>query len=168
MKKKFLFVGLLFGLIMSISAQQVEVGFAARGHDPSAEVLVLKVINSAKTEIRMEAYNFTDSGVIGALIAAKKRGVDVKVVHDHVAASEKGDGTQQLKDAGIGVHLATAYKIMHNKVIIVDRTVVEVGSFNYSVNAQKENAENVLVLWAAPDVAAKYLVEWNRLWNESQ
>jgi phosphatidylserine/phosphatidylglycerophosphate/cardiolipin synthase-like enzyme len=94
--------------------------------------------------------------------------VDVKIVHDHVAASEKGDGTPAVQAAGIGIHLATAYKIMHDKVIIVDRTVVEVGSFNYSVNAQKENAENVLVLWAAPDVAAKYLVEWNRLWTESQ
>lgn len=168
-KGKRVFLGLVLMFItLGLSAQQIEVGFAAKGTDPTAENLVLKVINSAKSEIRMEAYNFTDPGVISALIAAKKRGVDVKIVHDHVAASEKGDGTQAMRDAGIGVHLATRYKIMHNKIIIVDRLVVQTGSFNYSVNAQKENAENVLVLWVAPDMAQQYLTVWNKLWIESQ
>ena len=161
------FVLILLGT--GLSAQDVEVGFAARGQDPSAEALVLKVINSAQFEIRMEAYNFTDPEITQALVTAAKRGVNVKIVHDYTASKEKGDRTKALTDGGCQVRLDRKYKIMHDKVVIVDRMALELGSFNYTVSAQKENAENVLVLWKAPqEVTAKYLEEWKRLWDESE
>lgn len=146
------------------SGATFEVGFAKRGQDPSAENLVLKVIGSAKTSIRMEAYNFTDPSVIAALVAAKKRGVDVQIVHDHVAASEKGDGTSAMLAAGIPIRLLSFFKIMHDKVILVDGNISEFGSFNYSVNAQKENAENVFVIAGEPNVYNTYLSMWRTLW----
>jgi len=170
--KKLIFLLMAVILAAGISAQapgpDVEVGFAMKGADPSGKALVLKVINSAKNEILVAAYNFTDIDIIMALIDAKvHRGVQVSVVHDAVASSEKGDGTAMLKKAGVPIRLDHKYKIMHNKFLIVDRIVVETGSFNYSVNANKENAENVLVLWSRPDIAAKYMGIWTELWNES-
>lgn len=45
---------------------------------------------------------------------------------------------------------------------------METGSYNYSRNADKENAENVVVIDGFPDVAATYLREWARLFAESE
>ncbi|MCW9424127.1 phospholipase D-like domain-containing protein, partial [Klebsiella pneumoniae] len=44
--------------------------------------LVLKTINSAQQEIRLMGYSFTSPEVAGALVRAKQRGLDVKVVLD--------------------------------------------------------------------------------------
>ncbi len=55
----------------------VQVGYSPEG---SARVLVLSAIDSAKTSIRMMAYSFTAPDIMKALVAAKKRGVDVKIV----------------------------------------------------------------------------------------
>lgn len=57
----------------------VQVGYSPEG---SARVLVLSAIDSAKTSIRMMAYSFTAPDIMKALVAAKKRGVDVKIVID--------------------------------------------------------------------------------------
>ncbi|MEB1024009.1 phospholipase D-like domain-containing protein, partial [Citrobacter freundii] len=56
----------------------VQVGYSPEG---SARVLVLSAIDSAKTSIRMMAYSFTAPDIMKALVAAKKRGVDVKIGH---------------------------------------------------------------------------------------
>lgn len=165
--KFLLFLAIFVALTFTVSAQTVEVAFAAHGQDPSAETLVLKVINSAKREICVAAYNFTDREIIQALLEAVSRGVDVKVVHDAVASKEKGDGTMAILTGGGQVQLDRNYKIMHDKFIVVDGETVETGSFNYSRSAHQENAENVLVLWNFPTVATTYLNEWARLWSES-
>ncbi|WP_240514432.1 phospholipase D-like domain-containing protein, partial [Enterobacter hormaechei] len=46
------------------------------------------------------------------------------------------DGTEMtltniLVNAGVKVRLTDAYKIHHDKVIIIDRSTVETGSFNF-------------------------------------
>ncbi|WP_254911788.1 phospholipase D-like domain-containing protein [Yersinia frederiksenii] len=48
----------------------------------SARVAVLDVINQTKNTLYMEAYSFTDKGIAQALVAAKQRGVSVRVIAD--------------------------------------------------------------------------------------
>jgi phosphatidylserine/phosphatidylglycerophosphate/cardiolipin synthase-like enzyme len=50
--------------------------------DAGSEELVLKVINSSEHSIRLAAYSFTSPAVVRALLAAKKRGVDIRVMVD--------------------------------------------------------------------------------------
>jgi phosphatidylserine/phosphatidylglycerophosphate/cardiolipin synthase-like enzyme len=51
--------------------------------------------------------------------------------------------------------------------MIIDGRHLETGSFNYSAAAADKNAENVLLLRDAPEIAAVYAAEWEKLWNES-
>ncbi|SUH85965.1 endonuclease [Salmonella enterica subsp. enterica serovar Panama] len=64
----------------------VQVGYSPEG---SARVLVLSAIDSAKTSIRMMAYSFTAPDIMKALVAAKKRGVDVKIVIGEPASARR-------------------------------------------------------------------------------
>jgi len=72
------------------SAGGLEVAFSPNG---GCTDLVIKVINSAKTSIRVLAYSFTSAPIAKALVEAHKRGVDVQVVVDKSQKSAKYSGT---------------------------------------------------------------------------
>ena len=129
--------------------------------------LVIKAINSAQKSIHVAAYSFTSKPIAEALLAAKRRGVDVKVVADQKSNSGKYSATTYLINNNVPVKLDDNYPIFHHKFIVIDGKTLETGSFNYSEAAASKNAENVLVLWNVPQIAASYDQEWSQLWNEA-
>lgn len=144
---------------------QVEIGFSPLG---GAEALVLKAIASAQREIRVAAYSFTSKPIARALLAAKTRGVDIQVVLDKSQQTERYSAATFLHHAGIAVRIDTRHAIQHNKYLVIDGVTTELGSFNYSRAAAEKNAENVLVLWQQPRIAAHYLADWQRLWDAAK
>ena len=66
----------------AVYAASIETGFSPEG---TSLQLVLKTITTAQEEIRLMGYSFTSPEVAGALVRARQRGVDVKVVLDHKA-----------------------------------------------------------------------------------
>lgn len=151
----------------AVQAAQVEVGFSPEG---SAETLVVDVIQKAEHQVLLMGYSFTSPSVVKALIAAKRRGVDVQVVLD--ARGNEGKSSKAamnlIANAGIALRTNAAYKIQHDKVIITDGRNVETGSFNYSSAAAHSNSENALVLWDVPDVAKVYTRHWQSRWDKGQ
>lgn len=152
------------------AAGTVEVAFSP---DEGGEALVLKVIGSARQDIKVLAYSFTSAPVTGALLAAIHRGVRVSLVADAKNnLSEERSGKARaalsaLSSAGADVRVISAYPIHHDKVIVVDARTVQMGSFNYSDAAAHRNSENVLVHWANPDLAAVYLTHFVRNHRQS-
>jgi phosphatidylserine/phosphatidylglycerophosphate/cardiolipin synthase-like enzyme len=122
--------------------------------------LIANQIEQAKSEILVQAYSFTSAPIIRALIAAHKRGVDVKLILD------KSDfrGRYQkiiaiLNQAGLPIWKDYKPAIAHNKVIIIDKHIVVVGSFNFTTSAQVRNAENVNIIDDA-GFAKNYIEYW--------
>lgn len=62
-----------------LAAPAVQAGFSPEG---SAPPLVISTLDSARESIRLMGYAFTSPEVAGALVAARRRGVDVRVVLD--------------------------------------------------------------------------------------
>ena len=155
----------LFTLAPAAYAATVETGFSPEG---SAQQLVLKTLDSAQQEIRLMGYSFTSPEVVRSLIAAKRRGVDVRVVLDQKANTGKASmaALNLLASAGIPVRTVSAYKILHDKVIVADRRNTEAGSFNFSRAADRSNSENVLVVWDDPVLARSYLNHWASRWSQ--
>ena len=54
---------------------------------------------------------------------------------------------------------------MHNKYAIIDESVIVTGSFNWTTQAINNNQENLL-FYEDKEIAAQYLKEFNKLWNE--
>ena len=168
MKKfhRFFLLGLIFLFSAQLHAQTViESAFSP---DERAEQLILKVIDSSQESLRLAAYSFTSPVIMKKLLAAKKRGVDVKIVVD-----EKGNRSKASKaamnlmvNADIPLRTVSNYRIHHDKYIIVDGRTVETGSFNYSKSAARYNSENVLVIWDNPQIASRYLKHWESRWNK--
>ncbi len=146
------------------SAGELEVAFSPNGGSTD---LVIKVIQSAKTSIRVLAYSFTSAPIARAFIEAHKRGVDVQVVVDKSQKSEKYTSATFVANAGIPIRIDSKHAIAHNKVIVVDGHTVQQGSFNYTKAAEASNGENVLVNWNNAKLAEVYLKDWKRHWDHS-
>lgn len=149
------------------AAGSVEVAFSP---DEGSEQLVIKVIDSAKSELRLLSYSFTSIPIVQALVRARHRGVDVKLVADEKDNLHKDKARAALSalvNAGAEVRTIRCYAIHHDKVIIADRETVELGSFNYSDAAAHKNSENVLVNWRNQKLAAVYLKHFERNYEQS-
>lgn len=144
-------------------ACQADVEYSPNG---GGEQLVVNAINAAHQQILVQAYNFTSPAILQALYDAKtKRGVDVRLILDK---SNEQVRYQQLIQpfiaAKVPVYTDYSVAIAHNKVMIIDNSTVITGSFNFTVSAQRRNAENVEAFYNCPVMAAPYVQNWsNRL-----
>ena len=155
------------GVAQVPGTQLIEVAFSP---NEGSEDLVVKVIQSARSSIGVAAYSFTSPVVAKALLNAKKRGVDVRVVVDEDGNKSKASiaALNLLVAAGIPTRTISRYAIHHDKYLVVDKATVQTGSFNYSKAAAKSNSENVVVIWNNPDLALSYLKHWQDRFDQGR
>jgi phosphatidylserine/phosphatidylglycerophosphate/cardiolipin synthase-like enzyme len=122
--------------------------------------LIVSTIDSAKTELLVQAYGFTAPEIVNAIVRAKDRGVKVQVILDKSNESEQESGASSLVLHGITPQIDDTVAIAHNKVMVIDQSTVITGSFNFTESAQKRNAENVLVITGDAGLAAIYKKNW--------
>ncbi len=114
---------------------------------PRCEDLIVEAIDSAKSSVLVQAYFLTARPIVGALVNAHRRGVQVKVILDQRNALREGvRETGYLAFYGIVPLLDGAHKNAHNKVIVIDDKTVITGSFNFTYSAEHYDAENVVFL----------------------
>jgi phosphatidylserine/phosphatidylglycerophosphate/cardiolipin synthase-like enzyme len=142
----------------------VQVLFSAEDH---AIDNLIALINDAQTSIRFLAFSFTDYPLAQAMIDRAKAGVDLKGIYETFGSNSSGSELKTFVCAGMMVRRDDNDRvILHDKVIIVDNTIVVTGSFNYSSNADEANEENVVIVDNA-EIAALYLQEFDKLWNQT-
>lgn len=127
----------------------------------SGYAAITKLLAQAKSSIRVSAFHFRSRTIAEALIAAKKRGVDVAVIIDHRNLEAKKNEAYHVAKADIPVLLDEAHGVTHNKYLVVDDEWVETGSFNYRDNAEYENSENLLIIHSKT-LARAYLDNWSQ------
>jgi phosphatidylserine/phosphatidylglycerophosphate/cardiolipin synthase-like enzyme len=125
--------------------------------------LIVSILDHAQSQIRLQAYGFTSSSILAALVSAKRRGVDVIVILDKSSERRSPDGSaggaEFVARAEIPVLIDYRPAIAHNKVIIVDGHIVVTGSYNFTAAAEQRNAENVTVIDSS-EVASRFLSNW--------
>ncbi|MHB8056200.1 MAG: phospholipase D family nuclease [Candidatus Aminicenantales bacterium] len=122
---------------------------------------IVREIDRARSEIRVQAYSFTSAPIAEALLKAHKRGIKVEVILDKSQRTQKYSSSTFLTNAHIPTYIDDKHAIAHNKIIIIDRSVVITGSFNFTKAAEEKNAENLLVI-RSKDLAKTYLANWQR------
>lgn len=128
--------------------------------------LIVDTIQTANKSVYLAAYSLTSESIVDSLIIAHERGLDVRVILDRIQSRNKNSKYKQLINKGVPTRISKNYKAMHNKFMIIDNSIVQTGSFNYTLNAEKYNAENILIIYNDPELAHKYLKVWHKLWME--
>jgi len=147
------------------AAGTVEIAFTP---GDAVDNLIVAAIDRAQTEVLVHAYTFTHRKIAQALINARRRGVTVAVLADREQARAVPQNVlAQLAGGGIEVWLDGNFAAAHNKVIVIDaglpRATTITGSYNFTLAAQRSNAENIVVLHDNEPVARAYRDNWRRL-----
>jgi phosphatidylserine/phosphatidylglycerophosphate/cardiolipin synthase-like enzyme len=117
-----------------------------------AKNVLLGLIHSEQTQIRVAAFRLTDKDVACALKDAHLRGVDVEVVIDSGGTRKKHSQVDVLTVHDIPVFAYKKYfSIMHNKYMVFSncldgKRLVWTGSANFTHSGLLRNVENVIVL----------------------
>jgi hypothetical protein len=105
-----------------------------------------KELRLARKEILVAAAWFTDNDLLEILLNKRKEGVVVDLILADNPGNEKLD-FDQLSEQGASVLKIknVGYGMMHQKFCVIDRKIAIHGSYNWSVNAKKNNHESVIV-----------------------
>ena len=121
----------------------------------------------------MQAFSFTHRKIADALIAAGRRGVDVKVISDKDQIHRiQTSLISKMAADGVPVFTDSAHDSAHNKVIVIDAgspgATLITGSFNFTHAAQYKNAENVLVIKGNTALTDLYRKNWQHHYEHSR
>ena len=98
-----------------------------------------RAIEGAEREILVSAYRLTlGSGIVGALIRARERGVDVRVIADRRAPCGRASGIEPLAAAGVPARIGNGPRLAH----VIDDAVTLQGFYNWT-HAAAENSEEI-------------------------
>ena len=145
-----------------VSAKSAAAYFSPKGGISSR---IVQEIQSAQITIDIEMYTFTRTEIANALIAARNRGVAVRLLADSNEAAASNSVVPHLEAAGIPVKRTSGGGggIMHDKVAIFDRQVLLTGSYNWSTAAEEENDENALFI-RTPSLVSVYQTKFDSMW----
>jgi phosphatidylserine/phosphatidylglycerophosphate/cardiolipin synthase-like enzyme len=138
-----LVVGLKDGPASSVTAPEV----LYSPEDRPANRLVA-LYEEARQSIYLAVYGFTYPPIVQALVAAKKRGVDVRVITDRGKLDDQKQraALETLRLAGIPIKVNRHDGLMHLKQAVVDDRVNTSGSMNQTASAARYNDERLDIL----------------------
>jgi phosphatidylserine/phosphatidylglycerophosphate/cardiolipin synthase-like enzyme len=124
---------------------------AFMGPEDALDDRVIAALDGALGTAVIAMFEMNHGGIVGAILDAHARGVDVVVVMDEVQAGDPGDtADEQLAQGGVPVVLAhnTGNMVaeMHSKFLVVDHHLLLMGSYNYTNLASYYNDENLVVI----------------------
>lgn len=149
------------------NSNRIETYFTRK--DGNLDKKLIKEINSAEKEIDIAIYSFTKTDIAKAIMDAKKRNVNIRIVSDKENSNSKYQKAllDNFKKNNIPVKINShAGLIMHLKLTIIDNKTVVGGSYNYTEQATTNNDENLIIM-RDTDIVNDYLTEYNRIWNDT-
>jgi cardiolipin synthase len=106
---------------------------------------ILDPIRAARHMLQIRMFLFTDPTLLGEVIAAKNRGVDVQVMLNPARRDGKSDNVEtalRLKEAGVLVRDSSpAFAVTHQKSMVIDNRIGFVESLNWETRAMTETRD---------------------------
>jgi cardiolipin synthase A/B len=124
--------------------------------DDSAKPIV-DAIDGAKKSLRVKMFIFSDPSLLKAVIAARQRGVKVRIMLNPArrdGESENKESRKQLEAGGVEVIDSNPdYDVTHEKSMVVDDTTAFVKSLNWETKNLTETRDYAIVTSHAHEVA---------------
>ena len=125
---------------------------------------VLADLDDAESSISVASFDFDVDQIATGLVAAHKRGVDVRLVVDreNVDGPETASAVGRVQDAGIPVSFDEREAFMHDKFVVIDKRIVWTGSWNLTYNDTFRNNNNAVRLRSRL-AAESYTAEFDQM-----
>ena len=135
------------------------------GPSPTMEKAVVSFIDSATQTLDVCLYDLDLPAFAQALLEARKRGVNVRVILAEENAAKAYAVADQLKEMEKLGMLTLAHNrsgLMHNKFMIADGQYVWTGSYNLTRTCSRFNDNHAIVL-ESKELAENYEMEWREI-----
>ncbi len=136
--------------------------------DDSSKPLI-DAISGANSSLRIKMFVFSDPSLLDAVIAAKKRGVDVRVMLNperRDGKKENAEVREKLKAAGVSVKDSNpCFDVTHEKSMVVDDKAAYIQSLNWETRNLTETRDYAVVTSHAHEVGeatAGFDADWKR------
>ncbi len=130
---------------------------------------IVDAIDQAKNSIKIKMFVFSDPDLINAVIAAKKRGIDVQVMLNPARRSgeeENGETRKLLEEAGVTVKDSNpAFGLTHEKSMIIDDEIAFIKSLNWATKNLTVTRDYAVVTnhkHEVDEVVACFQADWDR------
>jgi phosphatidylserine/phosphatidylglycerophosphate/cardiolipin synthase-like enzyme len=127
-------------------------------------------IERAQDEVLVMAFSFTNEEIGEAMLARARAGVELRAVFETVGSDTEYSYYPRFAAANlpqVQVRQDGNPRIMHHKVIIIDRRSVLFGSFNFTNSANDQNDENIVIMHD-PAFAQAFIAEFERVWDSAK
>ena len=133
--------------------------------NPSNEQRVVSMFRTCKKTLDLAIFTFTRDSIAQAILEAYQRGVKVRCIGDDGNSKVKGSDVRLLASVGIPCKTDNNLRFhMHNKMAIIDNSVVITGSFNWTSQAVNKNQDNILFI-EDKNIANQYTEYYNKIWE---
>ncbi|MCA9969718.1 MAG: hypothetical protein KC425_05860 [Anaerolineales bacterium] len=139
------------------------------GSEREIAVTIARNVARAESEILFMAFSFTDDQIGEAMLGRVEAGVQARGVFETVGSDTSYSYypiMRAMNLPNLQVRTDGNPRVMHHKVIIIDRTTVIFGSFNFSDSANNRNDENVVIVHD-PTFAGYFVEEFETVWAEA-
>jgi cardiolipin synthase len=130
---------------------------------------IIDAIENARETILIKMFLFSDPSLINAVIAAKKRGVSVRVMLNPSRRSgeeENEDTRNKLEEAGIEVRDSNPeFTITHEKSMVIDENIAFIKSLNWETKNFTETRDYAIITHHPDEVKEIILcfeADWHR------
>jgi len=130
---------------------------------------ILDAINQSTKSLRIKMFIFSDAAILQAVMAARKRGVAVRVMLNPArrsGESENEEARKQLKAAGVDVLDSNPqFDLTHEKSMVVDDQTAFIMSFNWEPKDLTQTRDYAVVTRAHHEVAEVmecFDADWSR------
>ncbi len=148
------------------SAASMEVWYAPEDEPLSR---VVRIYEQADRYIYVAVYGMTFFPAVKALVAAHKRGVDVRVITDRERLNDPKQraAVSALREAGIPIMVNRHENLMHLKQVVVDDEVNTNGSMNHTTSGNRYNDERLDVI-KDHAISVKAREKFLSMWKDEQ
>ena len=133
--------------------------------DKQLSKIIVPLIDNAQKTILIPTFLITDKNITQALINARQRGVNIKVIVDAANANSVYSKHNTLRNNGILVKTEIYAGKLHSKTMIIDNKYTILGSMNFSASGENKNDENTMII-RDEKIAELYSAYFNYLWDK--
>ncbi len=154
----------IIGLLLLSTVFCSQVFFSPNG---GTREQIINLIQTTTGNIDIAIFSFTSKELAMALLMENKKGRNIRIVADRGQGNGKYSALKLLREHVPVRYLPVSYGrgMMHHKFMLINKTYLVTGSYNWSTNAEKYNYENCLILDESK-LITEYSAEYEKIWKE--